>query len=823
MYKIYFKSAYRNLINKAWFTVVNIVGLAIGIACCLLLFKYVSYEKNYDSYAKGKPYYRLRLDNYEQGRLQWQAATCYPITGPYLKRDFPEVESFCRLKNAAMLFSNDAKQVKFFETRGFFADTSVFNMLNVQLVDGAASNTLLGPDKMVMSESMAFKYFGQADAVGKILTIRDAQTTQHYQVTGVFKNYATNSHLVIDYLVSYATLGKIKRLQGDTTNPTETQWGWYDFYTYIKLKPGTDDRQLEAKLPAFCTRYYPDLNWARANKAHDELRLLPVADIHLKSNYFQEAEINGSASNVNLLFVIAIFILATAWINYINLATARSVERAREVGIRKVLGATRGSLVKQFLAESLLLNAAALVLALATVLAVTPIFNRFIGQTAAPALFSIEAGYWLLFFCIFVAGTVLSGLYPAFVLSGYHPIKVLKGAFKNVGGGLALRKSLIVMQFATSIILIAGTFVVYKQVRFMRSQALGFNTSQTLVVNGAGAINDSLYGSIYHAFKTEVLRLPGVQSITASSNVMGQEISWTMDLKRMGSIGKTYTVYNLGIDYDFINAYGMKIVAGRGFSKSYGTDKTAAILNESAVKLLGYKSPTAAINTKIVEGLTDTLTVVGVVADFHHLGLQKAIDPQLLLPMDETREYYLIPSEQNYYSLKLSPGNMQQTIGSIRALWDHYFPNDPFNFFFLDEYYNKQYEASGLFGRVFGLFALLAILIACFGLSGLSAYNVLRRTKEIGIRKVVGASVNSLLYLLCKDFLLLVFLAFVIAVPLAWWGMGTWLQGFAYRIGMGMGVFLAAGTLAGIIALATIASQAIKAALANPVVSLRNE
>ncbi len=823
MFKNYCRTAYRNLVNRAWFTLVNIVGLAIGIACCLLLFKYVSYEKNYDGYAKGKPYYRLRLDNYEQGRLQWQAATCYPITGPYMKRDFAEVESFCRLKNAAMLFSNDAKQVKFSETKGFFADTSVFNMLDVQLIGGAASNTLLGPDKMVMSESMAFKYFGQGAAVGKILTIRDAQNTQHYQVTGVFKNYPANSHLVIDYLVSYATLGKIKRLQGDTTNPTETQWGWYDFYTYIKLKPGADYRQLEAKLPAFCTRYYPDLNWAKMNKAHDELHLLPVADIHLNSNYFQEAEINGSASNVNLLFVIALFILAKAWINYINLATARSVERAREVGMRKVLGATRSSLVKQFLAESIMLNATALVFALLTVLVVTPLFNRFIGHAAAPALFTINGGYWLLFFGIFVAGALLSGLYPAFILSGYQPVKVLKGAFKNVGGSLAFRKALIVLQFATSIILIAGTLVVYKQVRFMRSKALGFNATQTLVVNGAGAINDSLYRHIYHAFKTEVLRLPGVKSITASTNVMGQEISWTMDLKRMGSIGKTYTVYNLGIDYDFINAYAMKIVAGRGFSKNFGTDKTAAILNEASVKLLGYKNPEAAINTKIVEGLSDTLTVVGVVTDFHHLGLQKAIDPQLLLPMDDTREYYLIPSEQNYYSLKLSPANMQQTIGSIRDLWGRYFPNDPFNFFFLDEYYNKQYEASGLFGRVFGVFALLAILIACFGLSGLSAYNVLQRTKEIGIRKVVGASVNSLLYLLCKDFLLLVFFAFVIACPLAWWGMGTWLQGFAYRVSMGVWVFLAAGILAGITALATIVSQALKAAWANPVVSLRNE
>jgi len=823
MYKNYITTAFRNLVKRKWFSLINILGLAIGIACCLLLFKYVSYERSYDSYADGKPLYRMRLDSYEGGKLQWQAATCYPITGPYMKRDFPEVENFCRLKNAAMLFSNDAKQVKFAETKGYFADTSVFGMLNVQLLDGATHNVLLGADKMVMSESMARKYFGDGDAVGKILTIRDAQLVQHYQVTGVFKDYPANSHLVINYLVSYPTLGKIKRLQGDTTNSTETQWGWYDFYTYIKLKPGADYKQFETKLPAFCTRYYPDLNWARLNKAHDELHIIPVTDIHLQSNYFEEAEINGNAGNVNLLFLIALFIVAIAWINYINLATARSVERAKEVGIRKVLGAKRSSLVWQFLAESLLLNFASLAFAFVAVLVLTPAFNRFVGHTASPALFNIAGNYWLLFFSIFAVGTLLSGLYPAFVLSGYQPVKVLKGAFKNAGSGLALRKALIILQFATSIILIAGTIVVYRQVQFMRNQPLGFNANQTLVVNGAGAINDSLYQHIYHAFKTEVLRLPGVKNITASSNVMGQEITWTMDLKRMGSIEKTYTAYNLGIDYSFIPSYEMKMVAGRNFSKTYSTDKRAAILNEASVKLLGYKNPAAALNTKIVEGLTDTLTVVGVVADFHHLGLQKTIDPQLLLPMEDTRTYDLIPSEQNYYSLKLSSANMPKTIAAVRALWGNYFPNDPFNYFFLDDYYNQQYKASSLFGSVFGLFAVLAILIACFGLSGLSAYNILQRTREIGIRKVMGASVNGLLYLLSKDFMLLVFVAFVIAVPLAWWAMGTWLEGFAYRISLSMWIFIGAGVLAGIIALTTIVLQALKAAFAGPVNSLRNE
>jgi putative ABC transport system permease protein len=823
MFRNYVTVTFRNLLKRKGFSVINILGLAIGIACCLLLFQYVSYERGYDSYATDKRLYRMRLDNYEGGKLEWQAATCYPITGPYMKRDFPEVENFCRLKAAPMLFSNDAKQVKFAETKGFFADASAFGMLNVQLNTGDTASALKGPDKMVVSESTARRYFGDGDALGKILTIRDAQMVQHYQVTGVFKDYPANSHLVINYLVSYSTLGKIKRLQGDTANTTETQWGWYDFLTYIQLKPGTDYKQLEAKLPAFCTRYYPDLNWARANKAHDELHMLPVQDIHLHSNYYQEAEVNGSAASVDFIFLIAMFILAIAWINYINLATARSVERAKEVSIRKVLGASRGSLVQQFLGESLMLNIGALLPALITVLLLTPAFNRFVGHNASPGLFTMPGGYWLLFFGIFAAGTLLSGIYPAFVLSGYQPVTVLKGAFKNAAGGLLLRKALIVLQFATSIVLIAGTMVVYKQVQFMRNQNLGFNINQTLVVNGAASINDSLYGQTFKAFKNELRRMPGIKNITASSNVMGQEIYWTNDLKRAGSSEKTYTMYNLGVDYDFIPSYDIQMAAGRNFSQSFPTDKRAAILNGASIKLLGYKNAEAAINTKIVEGLADTLTVIGVVADFHHQGLQKEIDPQLMVLMQDSHDFYMAPDTRNYYSLKISSPDMPQTIGAVKALWGKYFTNDPFEYFFLDDYYNKQYQSSNLFGSVFGLFAVIAILIACFGLSGLSAYNILQRTKEIGIRKVLGAPVNSLLYLLSKDFMMLVLIAFLIGAPLACWVMGNWLQNFAYRTGISIWIFFAAGLLAGIIAVVTIVLQAVKAAFANPVASLRNE
>lgn len=815
MLKNHLRTAFRNLAKRKGFTLLNILGLATGIACCLLLFQYVAYEKSYDSYAIGKNLYRMRLDSYQQGRLGWQSATVYPITGPYMKKDYPEVEDFCRLYKAELLVNNEAKQLKFAETKGYFADASAINMLNVQLVKGNPADALKGIDKMILSESTAKKYFGEDDPVGKTLTIRSEQVQQHYQVSGVFKDYPANSHLVINYLVSYSTLGKIRRIEGDTTNTTETQWGWYDFYTYIKLKPGVDVKQFEkTKMPEFCWRYYPDLNWAKANKAHDELFFVPVQDIHLQSNYNEEAEVNGNAGSVQFMFIIALFILGIAWINYINLSTARSVERAKETGIRKVLGAKRSSLIHQFLAESFLLNAASLLLAFIMVLLLTPVFNSFAGHVASPKLFTLPTSYWLLFAAIFIAGTLLSGLYPAFVLSAYQPVKVLKGAFKNAAGGLALRRALIVLQFATSIILIAGTITVYRQMQFMQRQQLGFNIKQTLVITSTQAFGDSAYRHIYQPFKTAMLRIPGVQNIAGSSSVMGKEITWTNDLKRMGSNDKTYTCYNLGIDYDFIPAYNMPLAAGRNFNREHLTDNRTAILNEAAVKMLGYKTAQEAINTRIVEGAGDTLNVIGVLADFHYMGLQKSIDPQLIL---------LRPDTCSNYSIKITSANMPQSIEAVKKVWDTFFPGEPFNYFFLDDFYNNQYKAAILFGKVFGVFALLAILIACFGLSGLSAYNILQRTKEIGIRKVMGASTNSLLVLLSRDFMLLVLVAFVIGAPLAWWVMNNWLQSFAYKAPVSVWIFLLAGISAGLIALITVILQAVKAAASNPITSLRNE
>jgi putative ABC transport system permease protein len=813
MLKNHLKLALRNLVKRKGYSALNIVGLAIGIACCLLIFQYVAYERSYDSFHKNADQIvRIRLDAYQKGKLAWQSATSYPAIAPAMKKEFPEVENFCRLIDANLLLSNSARNVKFNETKGYFADPSVLDMFNIQLLKGSRTSALDGPDKILLSETMAKKYFGREEPIGKRLTARDGRS-RDLEVTGVFKDYPANSHLIINHLVSYSTLGKEMRMQGDSSNATETAWGWYDFYVYLQLKPGADWKALQAKLPAFSDRHMNSTGYSKANNSRSELYLIPLKDIHLYSNYLQEAEVNGNGKAVGFLYLIAFFIIIIAWVNYTNLATARSLERAKEVGMRKVLGALRRDLIWQFLTESFLLNFLAFILALGSAFLLAPAFNDLIGSSGAKS-FSLPLNYSLLLGSIFLAGAFLSGIYPAFVLSGYQPITVLKGLFKNNSKGLFLRKGLITGQFAISVILIAGTILVYQQVQFMRKQQLGVNLNQTLVLEGASSLQDSVYRNVFQPFKTSLLQQTGIQSVTASSSVMGKEIYWTRGFVRVGEEDKSgVTLFNMAIDYDFLPAYGMKLAAGRNFSRQFGTDGKSVLINEKAADLLGFKDPADAVNGKLITN-KDTLTIVGVVANYHHEGLQKAIDPMVLL---------IDPGIRNYYSLKVSSGDMAQTIAGVEKKWNAYFPDDPFSYFFLDDSFNEQYKSDTRFGKVFGLFAFLAILIACFGLLGLSAYNVLQRTREIGIRKVLGASVQSLIVLLSREFLYLVLASLLIAVPLTWWTMNNWLQDFAYRISIHWWVFGIAGVMAVLIALSTVGFQALRAALRNPVKSLRAE
>lgn len=813
MFRNHLKLAWRSLLKRKGYAILNILGLSIGITCCLLIFHYVAYERSYDRFQQDAGrIVRLRLDEYQQGKLAWQSATVYPAIAPTMKAEFPEVEKFGRLISAGLLLANTEKNIKFNETKGYYADPSILSLLDIHLIKGNPATALDGPDKIVLSETMAHKYFGNEDPIGKRLKAW-ANQIDYLEVTGVFKDYPSNSHLILHHLVSYATLGKdIRVAWNDSSNATETSWGWYDYYAYLQLRPGASWRALQAKLPAFSDRHMNNTEYQKKNNIKSEIYLIPLSDIHLYSNFNEEAEVNGNGKAVSFLSLIALLIITIAWINYTNLATARSLERAKEVGIRKVMGAIRRDLVLQFLTESFVLNTLSLILAAILAFLLAPSFDTLIGSDAGA--FTLPLPWLLGFLGIFFLGSFLSGLYPAFVLSGYHPITVLKGLFKNTSRGQLMRKGLIIGQFAVSVILITGTILIYQQVQYMRRQQLGFNIDRTLILEGPGSMQDSVYNTVYQPFKTALLGRSGIRGVSASSNVMGQEILWTQDINRIGDPAKTgITLYHLGVDYDFVPDYNIRLVAGRNFSTQFPTDRKAVLINQRTADLMGFKSPADALNGRLRRG-RDTLRIIGVTADFHMQGLQKAIWPLLILPRPDVR---------SYYSVKMNTGNPRQTIADIKKTWDRFFPDDPFNYFFLDESFNQQYKADTRFGEAFGLFALLAIGIACFGLLGLSAYNVLQRTKEIGIRKVLGASIQSLIVLLSKEFLYLVLISLFIAVPVTWWVMHNWLQDYAYRIPIQWWVFALGGTLALLIALATVGIQSLRAAAANPVKSLRTE
>ncbi|MBK7870005.1 MAG: ABC transporter permease [Saprospiraceae bacterium] len=815
MLQNYFKIAFRNITKRRAYSLLNVAGLAIGMICCLLLLQYVNYEFSYDGFHKKADHiYRLQLNSYQDGKLAWESATSYPAIVPTMIKDFPEVVNGCRLIDAEGVFVNTQNNTFFEEKKGYFADPAFLQMFDLQLTKGDPATALNDVDAMIVSETFAQKYFGAEDPIDKTLVLRNFAGDRPIKISGIFKDYPANSHLIVDYLISWNTFKSLVA-QADPENPDalETSWGWYDFYSFIEVKPGTNLQALQAKFPAMWEQYNKD--WIIPGTRWNELELQPLKEIYLYSNINQEAEVNGNGKAVSFLLLIAFAILGIAWVNYINLATARAIERSQEVGVRKTLGAMRGQLIGQFLMESFLLNGAAFVLALGAVVSLMPALQQFTGKEIGMDLFQ-QPSFWLGTVAVFLLGTLIAGLYPAFVLSSFKPITAMRNEKASAGGGQLLRKGLVVAQFVASIVLIVGTIIISQQLDYMRNQDLGANIEQTLVVEGpSGNIPDSIYQGQFNHLKEEWLHVPGVKSVTASTSVAGDEIYWTGPI-RWKNKGEeiSLTHYHLGIDYDFLEAYEMKMAAGRNFSKEFGSDDRTAILNETSVKQLGIESPEAAIGQRVVRGRSDTLEIIGVVKDFHHQGLQKAHNPILIL---------LRPTAASFYSLKVQSPNIRNVTAQIEQTWRSTFPQTPFDYFFLDEFFNKQYQSDIQFSRVFSSFSMLAILIACLGLLGLASYSVLQRTKEIGIRKILGASGLNIVRLISRDFLKLVAVAIVLAVPVAWYLMNNWLDTFAYRIDIQWWVFVLAGVAALAIALLTVASQALRAAATNPVESLRTE
>jgi putative ABC transport system permease protein len=656
---------------------------------------------------------------------------------------------------------------------------------------------------VVITETNAKKLFGKANPIGKLLSFG---YNDPVKITGVIKDFPVNTHFKTDVLLSYATLLKFVGPKNDIDNA----WRNDGCLTYLLLRPGTDPKVLEAKFVPYVNKEYSAF---KGEGDGAKYYLQPLESIHLYSHLMIEAEPNGDGPSVYLLAGIAIFVIIIAWINYINLATARGIGRAKEVGVRKTLGSLKGQLISQFMLEAMLLNGLAIVTAIILIIVFIPIFSSISGQYLSLTLL-VKPAFWLGVIGLFLLGSFFSGFYPAMVLSSFKPVEVLKGKLSASPKGIILRKAMVVFQFAASIFLLIGSLTVYRQISFMEKQSLGININQTLVIKPPLSRVDSFYRSM-SAFKNESLRNPTVKSVTVSTSIPGEPVQWNAGgIKLVGtpeSQGKQYRI--IGGDYDYLKAFGAKIITGRTFSKDFSTDPHAVVFNIKATEQMGFSKPEQAIGKKI-DFWGEVYTIIGVVDNYHQQSLHDAYDALI---------FRCIPDVRGNVSVKISTANLPQTITALKANWKEFFPGDQFDYFFLDQHFNEQYHADRQFGQVFAAFTGIGIFVACLGLFGLVSYTIVQRTKEIGIRKVLGSSVNGILKLLYKDFARLVVIAFAVSIPFGWYFTHKWLQGYAFRIDIGWTLFVIPFFIVLLVAFATVSYLSFKAALMNPVKSLKTE
>lgn len=816
MLRNYIKIAFRNLWKHRTFSVINVAGLAIGLATSLFILEYVSFERSYDTFhQQANDIYRIQYNQVSNEGAVTAKATTFASVGQKLRTAFPEITSVVRFhRSSALLSYEQPKQVNMFREETILAaDPGFLTFFSFPLLKGNPSTALQSPKSIVITQTMARKYFGTEEPIGKTIkmtggygdwTGNDYQEINYYTVTGVLADIPNNSHIQLNALVSF---NLFSRGEAELSN-----WG-DNFYTYVSLQPGSSPQTLTAKLPAFASELF-------GKTTSDGLQLQPLTNIHLDTALLGELQTNGSRIMVSVLLLVALFTSLIAWINYVNLATARATERAKEVGVRKVTGASGGDLLGQFLVEAVLLNGLSLCLAVGLVAVFQPGFNALIGQSVSLQMLA-NTSWMLVYAGFFAAGILLSSLYPIFINLTIQPAAVLRLQGVTIGRGLSLRKGLVVFQFMLSVILIAGSLVMYRQLTFMQRADIGVSLNQLLVLNGP-ATTDSTYESKLQEIKAGLLNNPAIKRVTASNLIPGKPIT---GLSKAGLVRRlnqredeSAGRYSFSqVDYEFQQTVGARLIAGRWFSTSYGADavpQQSVVINETAARMLGYASPAAAVGQRINYRVQSTPTIIGVLKDYHQLSLRKTIDPII---------FELGEAPDGYFTVSVSQEKLPETVAAIQQVWQKVFPDSPFSYFFLNDFFNQQYQLDRTLAQLSGLFALLAVIVASLGLFGLAFLTTMQRTKEIGIRKVLGASVASLVTLLSQDLLKLVLIAILLASPIAWYVMRWWLQDFAYKIDIEWWMFALAGTLAVGIALLTVSFQSIKAALMNPVKSLRSE
>ena len=815
MIRNYLTIAWRNLMKNKVFSFINVLGLSVGLTCCILISLYIHHETSYDKhYANGERIYKLGTAFIDQGVEEKGTTTSAPL-GKMLQDEYPEIAASTRL---LQLFRDDKTlfQVKeqkgqfnsFYEQKGFLADSNFFQIIPYYFKEGNLRTALMAPNTVVISEEISRKLFGSQPALDKMVRISsNTNGDSTFRVTGVFERPENPSHINANFFVSFRG-GNMDGFANDSPSLANNNM----FNTYVVLKDGANAKSVEQKFPSFIQRHLGD-----ALKQMGKQRkyfMLPVADVHL-AGIGKGISPGGSKTTLFILGSIAVLTLLIACINFMNLSTANSAKRATEVGIRKVLGAEKGSLLKQFLGESMVMASVALVFALFFTALLLPVFESVSGKTIM-----ISGKEKLLFAGLFLVLAFITGLvagsYPALYLSSFRPIKVLKGKFSNSLAAISLRKGLVVFQFVISIVLIIASVVIARQMDFMRLKDLGFAKDQQVII----PLRTTTAKDNISAFKNDVMSQASISSIGAGMSYPGifHPQDWLMYAQGQSMNDSKKMIINL-VDDDFLQTLGVKLVAGRLFSKDFPADTlTRFIVNEETVRQYGFKSPQEAIGKWLAfdwEGVARQFTIIGVVKNFHFKDLHEEIEPIAFRLYNDASFNYLVARTKGE--------NMKQSLTGLEATWKKFNPNEPFEFSFLDNDFQRNYEAEDRQASLINYFTVVAIIISCLGLFGLATFTAEQRTKEIGIRKVLGASVTGVVALLSKDFLKLVFVAVLIATPLAWWGMNKWLQNFAYQTSIGWQVFVLTTFIAIVIAFATISFQAIKAALANPVKNLRTE
>ena len=809
MLKNYLKIAYRNLARQKGYALLNVTGLVVGIACCLLIGMYVQHEWSYDAFhTDADQIYRLTYTNRtghnlppptEEDLRAWGSA----FFAPRLAADFPEIEQAVRFSGRHQLLFSRGEQ-RFQEERYLYADSAFFEVFSFPLLRGNPETALRQPGRVVLTETAARRYFGEADPMGQTLQMGSSQ--QEITVTGVMADLPSNTHLDFDLLLSMATFEQNAR--ANNRGFVFDNWGYVDFFTYVKLNEGASAAALAAKFPAFIERHLGD-DLADPPRTYT-LALEPITEAYLGPVTGFAIGPKGNPANLYLFSFIGVFILLIACVNFTNLATARAAQRAKEVGVRKTVGARRVGLMTQFLTEAVVLTAVATVLAVVVAYVALPFFRELAGRAfSAAALTGLPMVALLLVGTLLVAG--LAGGYPAFVLSAFRPVEVLKGRFATSRRGVLLRQGLVVFQFAAAIALIVGTLVVQEQLAFLQNRSLGFDEEQQLVVNFGG---DRHVRENLDALAAALASVPGVQQVSATRSIPGDYFPHATTYVEAPDGALLEFIPGLyEVDDRFLAQLGLAPAAGRLFSEAYTTDaEDALIVNEATMRFLGYADPAELVGKPFRQWGREG-QVVGVVRDFNHQSLHHEIRPLT----------FRVSPWLSYFVLQVETQDAAATVAQVGEVWAQHIPHRPFLYRFLDQSFDAQYRGEARFATLFGIFAGLAIFVACLGLFGLAAFAAQQRTKEIGIRKVLGATVPSLLGLLVKDFLQLVGIAFAVAVPLVWWGMNRWLEGFAYHVEIGVGVFLWAGLITLVIALLTVSYQSVRTALAEPVQSLRYE